>query len=236
MASFPEFVRFCAARSGCDKGGLYAIQPRGLRGSPIKIGYSFDLLRRLAAWEYSYPSGIDILAVARMNRPNDTHFHKRRALQLAEALLKHELREHVLAREEWLQPWAKAEMLAAMRRLQLSLSPNLALGARVGALRHARSARAAECCAHDAASTKGAASTGGLALPPSAQGRGAEVRGGCSVPLGALAAWARQVRGEQACWRPDKLTAARADCAQHARPTTAGTSMLPADEHGPRCK
>ena len=126
MASFTEFVRFCAARPSCDKGGLYAIQPRGLRGSPIKIGYSFNLLRRLAAWEYSYPSGIDILAVARMNRPNDTHFHKRRALQLAEALLKHELREHVLAREEWLQPWAKAEMLAAMRRLQLSLSPNLA--------------------------------------------------------------------------------------------------------------
>ena len=126
MASFTEFVRFCAARPGCDKGGLYAIQPRGLRGSPIKIGYSFNLLRRLAAWEYSYPSGIDILAVARMNRPNDTHFHKRRALQLAEALLKHELREHVLAREEWLQPWAKAETLAAMRRLQLSLSPNLA--------------------------------------------------------------------------------------------------------------
>ena len=72
MASFPEFVRFCAARTGCDKGGLYAIQPRGLRGSPIKIGYSFNLLRRLAAWEYSYPAGIDVLAVARMNRPNDT--------------------------------------------------------------------------------------------------------------------------------------------------------------------
>ena len=55
MASFPEFVRFCVARPGCDKGGLYAIEPRGLRGSPIKIGYSFNLLRRLAAWEYSYP-------------------------------------------------------------------------------------------------------------------------------------------------------------------------------------
>ena len=39
MASFTEFVRFCAAQPGCDKGGLYAIQPRGLRGSPIKIGY-----------------------------------------------------------------------------------------------------------------------------------------------------------------------------------------------------
>ena len=61
-----------------------------------------------------------------MNRPNDTHFHKRRALQLAEALLKHELRQYVVAREEWLQPRAKAETLAAMRRLQLSLSPNLA--------------------------------------------------------------------------------------------------------------
>ena len=126
MASFPEFVHFCAAQPGCDKGGLYAIQPRGLRGSPIKIGYYFNLLRRLAAWEYSYPEGIDILAVARMNRPNDTHFHKRRALQLAEALLKRELQEHIVAREEWLQPWAKAATLAAMRRLQLSLSSNLA--------------------------------------------------------------------------------------------------------------
>ena len=126
MASFSEFVRFCSTRTGCDKGGLYAIQPRGLRGSPIKIGYSFNLLRRLSDWEYNYPEGIDILAVARMNRPNDTHFHKRRVLQLAEALLKQELRQYVAAREEWLQPWAKAATLAAMRRLQLSLSPNLA--------------------------------------------------------------------------------------------------------------
>ena len=108
MASFSEFVRFCSVRTGCDKGGLYAIQPRGLRGSPIKIGYSF------------------ILAVACMNRPNETHFRKRRAHQLAEALMKQELRQYVVAREEWLQPWAKAATLAAMRRLQLSLSPNLA--------------------------------------------------------------------------------------------------------------
>ena len=84
------------------------------------------MLRRLSDWEYNYPEGIDILAVARMNRPNDTHFHKRRVLQLAEALLKQELRQYVVAREEWLQPWAKAATLAAMRRLQLSLSPNLA--------------------------------------------------------------------------------------------------------------
>ena len=81
MASFPDFVRFCTARADCDKGGLYAIQARGLRGAPIKIGYSFDLLRRLANWEYSYPAGVDILAVARMNRPNDTHFYKRRVFQ-----------------------------------------------------------------------------------------------------------------------------------------------------------
>ena len=120
MASFSEFVRFCSVRTGCDKGGLYAIQPRGLRGSPIKIGYSFNLLRRLSDWEYNYPEGIDILAVARMNRPNDTHFHKRRALQLAED------REHIVAREEWAQPWAKAATLAATRPLQHSLSPNLA--------------------------------------------------------------------------------------------------------------
>ena len=126
MASFTEFVRFCAARPGCDKGGLYAIQPRGLRGSPIKIGYSFNLLRRLTAWEYNYPFGIDILAVARMNRPSDTHFHKRRALQLAEALLKHELRDHIVAREGWLQPGAQAATLAVMRRLQFSRGPNLA--------------------------------------------------------------------------------------------------------------
>jgi len=126
MASFPELVRFCAARPGCDKGGLYAIRPRGLRGSPIKIGYSLDILRRMAEWEYSYPEEIEILAVARMNRPNTTHTHKRRALQLAEPLLKRELHEHVVAREEWLRPSAKAATLAAMRRLQLSLSPNLA--------------------------------------------------------------------------------------------------------------
>ena len=102
MASFPEFVRFCAARPGCDKGGLYAIQPRGLRGSPIKIGYSFNLLRRLAAWEYSYPAGIAILAVARMNRPNETHAAKCNVYSCRQRLRgegfegKHEQRKAVL--------------------------------------------------------------------------------------------------------------------------------------------
>ena len=91
MASFPEFVRFCAARPGCDKGGLYAIQPRGLRGSPIKIGYSFNLLRRLSDWEYNYPEGTDIFSVNRMNWPNDTHFHKRRVLQLMMTVEHHRL-------------------------------------------------------------------------------------------------------------------------------------------------
>jgi hypothetical protein len=126
MASFSAFVHFCAKRIGCDKGGLYATAARAARLPPIKIGYSFNLLRRMADWEYNFPEGIDILAVARMNRPNDTHFHKRRVLQLAEALLKQELRQYVVTRVEWLQQWAKAATLAAMRRLQLSLSPNLA--------------------------------------------------------------------------------------------------------------
>ena len=91
MSSYHEFVRFCQGRS-CEKGGLYAIQPVGLAGAPIKIGYAYNLLQRLAAWHYAYPQGIKILAVARMNRPNDTHFGKRRVLQLAEAALKYELR------------------------------------------------------------------------------------------------------------------------------------------------
>ena len=48
MVSYPEFVRFCQGRA-CAKGGLYAIQPVGLAGSPIKISYAFNLLQRLAA-------------------------------------------------------------------------------------------------------------------------------------------------------------------------------------------
>ena len=78
MASYHEFVRFCQGRA-CEKGGLYAIQPVGLAGEPIKIGYAHNLLQRLAAWHYAYPQGIKILAVARMNRPNDTHTSARGA-------------------------------------------------------------------------------------------------------------------------------------------------------------
>ena len=55
MASFSEFVCFCSARTSCDKGDLYAIQPRGQRGSLIKIGYSFNLLRAMSGWEYNDP-------------------------------------------------------------------------------------------------------------------------------------------------------------------------------------
>ena len=58
--------------------------PDGLAGAPIKIGYAFDVLQRLAMWHYAYPHGIDILAVARMNRPNDTHFAKKCLLGLTE--------------------------------------------------------------------------------------------------------------------------------------------------------
>ena len=176
MASFAEFVRFCATRAGCDKGGLYAIQPRGLRGSPIKIGYSFNLLRRLADWEYSYPSGIDVLAVARMNRPNDTHFHKRRALQLAEALLKQELRQFIVAREEWLTPRAKAETLAAP-------PPAVAEPQSCRALLRggADQGRAALCAggATPRACTPAPRATSArtLALPSQAQKRGAKMRG-----------------------------------------------------------
>ncbi len=124
MVSYPEFVRFCQGRA-CEKGGLYAIQPVGLAGAPIKIGYAYNLLQRLATWHYAYPQGIKILAVARMNRPNDTHFGKRRVLQLAEAALKYELKRYVIARDEWMHPSAKGKILEAMRRLQRSLSPNL---------------------------------------------------------------------------------------------------------------
>ena len=124
MASYHEFVRFCQGRA-CEKGGLYAIQPVGLAGAPIKIGYAHNLLQRLAAWHYAYPQGIKILAVARMNRPNDTHIGKRRVLQLAEAALKYELRDFVFARDEWMHPSAKGKILETMRRLQRSLSPNL---------------------------------------------------------------------------------------------------------------
>ena len=60
-----------------------------------------------------------------MNPPNDTHFHKRRVLQLAEQTLKHELRDFVVARDEWMHPAAEARILETMRRLQRSLSPNL---------------------------------------------------------------------------------------------------------------
>ena len=124
MASYHEFVRFCQGRA-CEKGGLYAIQPVGLAGAPIKIGYAHNLLQRLAAWHYAYPQGIKILAVARMNRPNDTHIGKRRVLQLAEAALKYELKRYVVARDEWMHPSAKGKILETMRRLQRSLSPNL---------------------------------------------------------------------------------------------------------------
>ena len=124
MVSYPDFVRFCQGRA-CEKGGFYAIQPVGLAGAPIKIGYALNLLPRLASWDYVYPQGINILAVARMNRPNDTHFGKRRTLQLAEAALKQELKHYVVARDEWMHPSAKGKILETMRRLQRSLSPNL---------------------------------------------------------------------------------------------------------------
>ena len=41
--------------------------------------------RRTELWPVFYPEGMEILAVARMKRPNGTHTHNRRARQLAES-------------------------------------------------------------------------------------------------------------------------------------------------------
>ena len=218
MASFSEFVCFCSARTSCDKGDLYAIQPRGQRGSLIKIGYSFNLLRAMSGWEYNDPEKYWHCRRS-PDEPAERHSlpeaprapaHGGPAAAGATAIRRGEGR---IARAVGqggavgghAPPPAFAEPQPRRALLRRRADPG-ALGARVGPLQHERSARAAECCAHDAASTKGAASTGGLALPPSAQGRGAEVRGGCSVPLGARAAWARQMRGEHARGCPDKLS------------------------------
>ena len=61
--SFPKLRR----SAGLDQGGLYAIQTRRLRGSPIKIGYSLNFLQCMIDWEDSCPEGVDIFAVAKMN-------------------------------------------------------------------------------------------------------------------------------------------------------------------------
>ena len=142
-----------------------------------------------------------------MNRPNDTHFHKRRVLQLAEALLKQELRQYVAAREEWLQPWANAAMLAAMRRLQLSLSPNLA-----GHFFDAAQIKAPWEHALVPSGTRGRRAQPKPAPTTRRQRHEppAPVLWPCHLRRKGVAAWARQVRGDRhACGRPDKLTTAK---------------------------
>ena len=251
MASFSAFVRFCAKQTGCDKGGLYAIQPRGLRGSPIKIGYSFNLLRRMADWEYNFPEGIDILAVARMNRPNDTHFHKRRVLQLAEAWLKQELRQYVVAREGWVQPCAKAATLAAMRRLQLSPSPSPpATSSTPHRSRHLGSTR---LCLWGLAREFGARSRK-LHLGPRRGVKQRSFRHQRSGPATCGAReWSQSARrmlyatgstrrvDVAGAWRanlraPRQVEPTYAHLAQHVRSAAEGTSTQATDEHGPECR
>ena len=190
MVPFSELVRFCTARPGCDKGGLYAIRPRGLRGSPIKIGYSLDILRRMAEWEYSYPEGIEILAVVRMNRPNT---------QLAQSTTAR------LVFAEARAPRARSGeggMVTTVSKggdvLRRSTDQG---GAPVDTRRvwHTRVPAGSttpcgvKACHPPASTTRAGSRT--LALSSSAQGCRAEVRGGCPLLLAAFAAWAWQVSG-----------------------------------------
>jgi len=118
MASFAEVARFDRRRPDVDlqKGGIYALQPHIIAPpAPIKIGYSDNLIARMAQYHQSYPFGFDILALARANRRNPAFIRDRSDAVLAEDMMKRALVDARAHGTEWMRGDRKEEVLSAFR-------------------------------------------------------------------------------------------------------------------------
>jgi|GEM_PF-4505370 len=104
MASFKQFFDFGKnTNANVRKAGLYAIQPEKYEGEPpIKVGYSRNLLGRMATYQNVYPQGIKIHMLGRVPARDDVHPSvSRDDVVAAEKRMLNMLKDPWMKRKEW---------------------------------------------------------------------------------------------------------------------------------------
>lgn len=118
MASFAEVARYNRMTPNVDltKGGIYAIQPHVITPpAPIKVGYSANLLGRLAQYHQMYPYGYDILALGRTNTRDTNYVRVRDDALLAESDMLRNLHDFRAYGKEWMDGARLQEVLKALK-------------------------------------------------------------------------------------------------------------------------
>lgn len=104
MATFTEFGRFCRKTNiGCDKSGLYAIQPNPIKNPPIKVGMAYNLIDKMRRYDQSYPYGYKILGVARIASADPKFAMSRDILPVAEKHMLSLLKDDKAHKKEWMK-------------------------------------------------------------------------------------------------------------------------------------
>tara|TARA_Y100001963_G_scaffold153161_1_gene239399 strand:- start:552 stop:1115 length:564 start_codon:yes stop_codon:yes gene_type:complete len=112
----------------CKKGGVYLLQPNPIPDPPLKLGWAFNLERRLLDYHEAYPHGFKIHAIAQERVP-DIHFdqHGPNFAKLAEGKALVKLAGEIAFRKEWLKSTAKAKAQKAIREIHAAQNGDNAL-------------------------------------------------------------------------------------------------------------
>ena len=134
MASFAEVGRYNRNTPGVDltKGGIYAIQPHVIAApAPIKVGYSGNLMSRMAQYHAMYPYGFDILALGRTNTRNMAYSRNRDDAILAESHMLRSLHDYKAYGKEWMDGSRLTEVLAALKEAHAKYTGQGVLGSKL---------------------------------------------------------------------------------------------------------
>lgn len=116
MATFTEFGRFCKKTNfGCDKSGIYAIQPNPIQKPPIKVGMAYSLIDKMRRYDIAYPYGYKILGVARVPSRDPNFAMSRDLLPTAEKHMLDLLKTQKAHKKEWMRSEAANEVDAALK-------------------------------------------------------------------------------------------------------------------------
>ena len=111
-------------------GGLYLIKPTEFRRDIMKIGCSNDIYSRLLTWNYSFPFGIEIIAVARIRR-RSLFWRDWDPVHRAEEILKVNFSNYKARglwgqKTEWLRGETEERVVETMHKLSQDFGPRMA--------------------------------------------------------------------------------------------------------------
>lgn len=126
MASYNDFITFSNTHK-MTGGGIYVIQPRAQKIMPIKIGYSKNLQRRMKDYKRDWPTGFDILGLARLSIRDKGMDNAK----LAENFILDTIGDKVEYRNEWIDGQYRNQIMNSWIKAHNKYATRTALGTKI---------------------------------------------------------------------------------------------------------